>query len=257
MTAISDLQLTGVQLRYEQKAFWRNPAAAFFAFAFPLVIFVLFGALFTGKESSLGGVKAIVYYTPTIMAYGIMSACFTSLAISITFRREQGLLKRIRSTPLPPTVYLGAIIANAIIVALIIAVLIIAIGILGYGANAPHDWPALIITAIVGAATFCALGLAITTVIPNADAAPGIVNIIFFVLIVISGGFFPIANTSTLTKIAEIFPLYHFIKAAYAAFDPRHTNTPFPTGHILIIAAWGALALLTATRYFQWDAKRN
>ncbi len=250
--------LIPLQLRYEQKAFWRNPASAFFSFAFPVVLFVLFGAIFNGsKESALGGIKGIQYYTPTITAYGVMSACFVNLAITVTFRREQGLLKRVRGTPLSPVAYLGGVIASAVVTAAIIAIVIIAVGVVGYGSSLPHDWVGLIVTLLVGAAVFCVLGLALTAVIPNADAAPAIVNLVFFVLIVISGGFFPIASTSAISHIAQVFPLRHFIVAAFAAFDPRRAASSFLWSDVGIMAIWGAAGLIVAARWFRWEARRT
>ncbi len=252
------MTMVPLQLRYEQKAFWRNPAAAFFSFAFPIVLFVLLGSIFNGsKESALGGIKGIQYYTPVITAYGVMSACFVNLAITATFRREQGLLKRVRGTPLPPSAYLGGLIANAVVTALIIAVTIIAFGVGVYGATLPQDWLGLVVTVLVGAAVFCVLGLATTVIIPNADAAPAIVNLIFFVLIVISGGFFPIASTSVLSQIAQVFPLRHFIDATFAAFDPRRNGTSFPWSDVGIMALWGAAGLIVAVRWFRWEARRS
>jgi ABC-2 type transport system permease protein len=246
-----------LQLRYEQKAFWRNPAAAFFSFAFPIVLFVLFASIFNGsKESALGGITGIDYYTPTITAYGVMSACFVNLAITVTFRRDQGLLKRVRGTPLSPLGYLGGLVANAVVISVILAIIIIAFGVGAYGASLPRDWVGLVVTVLVGAAVFCILGLATTALIPNADAAPAIVNLIFFVLIVISGGFFPIASTSVLSQIAQVFPLRHLIDATFAAFDPRRNVSAFPWSDVGIMAAWGAAGLVVATRWFRWEARK-
>lgn len=107
---------------------------------------------------------------------------------------------------------------------------------------------------LVGAAVFCILGLATTALIPNADAAPAIVNLIFFVLIVISGGFFPIASTSVLSQIAQVFPLRHFIDATFAAFDPRRNVSAFPWSDVGI--TWGAAGLVVATRWFRWEARK-
>ncbi len=249
--------LTGLQLRYEQKAFWRNPAAAFFSFAFPIVLFVFFSSLFhSSKESVLAGVKGINYYTPAIMAYGMMAACYTTLAITISFRREQGLLKRVRGTPLPAGAYLGGLIANSVIVGLLLAAIIVSLG-LAYGATAPHAWLGLIVTTIVGGAVFCVLGLATTAVIPNADAAPAIVNFITFSLIIISGGFFPISSGSVLTTIARIFPLRWFIEASFNAFDPRTTAGSFPWKDVGIMTAWGVLGIGVTLRLFRWEPRRS
>lgn len=248
--------LIPLQLRYEQRSFWRNPAAAFFSFAFPIVLFVLFASIFNGtRESAVSGVKGIVYYTPTIIAYGVMSACFTNLAITATFRRDEGLLKRARGTPITPVAYLGGMVANAAVVSVILAALILAFGSGVYGAGAPRQWLGLVVAVLVGAAAFCALGLAFTAVIPNADAAPAIVNLVFFVLVVISGGFFPISSTSVLSQVAQVFPLRHFIEACFAAFDPRVHGLPW--ADVGVMAAWGAAGLLVAARWFRWEPRRS
>jgi ABC-2 type transport system permease protein len=248
--------LIPLQLRYEQKSYWRNPAAAFFSFAFPLVLFVLFATIFNGtRESAIAGVKGIDYYTPAIIAYSVMSVCFTNLAITATFRRDQGLLKRVRGTPITPAAYLGGMVANAVLVAVILGALILAFGSGVYGAGLPHQWAGLIVAILVGAASFCALGLATTVAIPNADAAPAIVNLLFFVLVIISGGFFPISSTSVLAHVAQIFPLRHFIEACFGAFQ-AHT-VAFPWADVGIIAAWGAAGLLVAIRWFRWEPRRG
>lgn len=250
------VRLIPLQLRYEQKAFWRNPAAAFFSFAFPIVLFVLFASIFSGaQESAVSGVRGIVYYTPAILAYGVMSACFTNLAVTATFRRDQGLLKRVRGTPLTPVGYLGGLVANAVVVSLILGALILAFGSAVYGAGAPHHWLGLVVSVLVGAASFCALGLAFTALIPNADAGPAIVNLVFFVLVVISGGFFPIASSSVLSQVASVFPLRHFIDACFASFDP-HRSGGYPWGDVGIMAAWGVAGMLAAARWFRWEPRR-
>ncbi len=246
-----------VQLRYEQKVFWRNIGAAFFTFAFPVLLFVLFGVLLGNhREAALAGARGIQYYTPAIAAYGVMSACFVSVALTVTFRRETGLLKKTRGTALPPVSYFGGLAGSAVVNAAIIVALVLITGTGGYGASLPRDWPALIVTLAVGAAAFCALALAATAVIPNFDAAPAVVNLVFLTLLVISGGFFPIAGSSLVSQVAGVFPLRHLLLAAYAAFGPGPAGG-FPWWHVGVIAAWGAVGLAVALRWFRWDTRRG
>jgi ABC-2 type transport system permease protein len=180
-----------------------------------------------------------------------MSACFVNPALTITFRRETGLLKKTRGTALPTVSYFAGLAASAVVNAAIIVALILLVGVAGYGASLPRDWPALIVTLVAGAASFCTLGLAVTALIPNFDAAPAIVNLVFLVLLVISGGFFPIASSSPLSQIAQFFPLRHLLLAAYAAFG---SGSGFPWWHVAVIAAWGAAGFAFALRFFRWDA---
>jgi ABC-2 type transport system permease protein len=215
----------------------------------------LFGALLGSHgETALGGTPGIQYYTPAIAAYGVMSACFVSVALTVTFRRETGLLKKVRGTALPPLSYFGGLAASAVINAAVIVTLIITVGTAGYGATLPRDWAALIITLLVGAAAFCTLALAVTAFIPNFDAAPAVVNLVFLALLVISGGFFPVADSSVPGRIAAVFPLRHLLLASYAAFGPAPAGG-FPWWRVGVTAAWGALGLAVALRWFRWDTR--
>ena len=98
-----DLALLWHQVRYEQLSFWRNPQSAFFTFVFPVVIITLFGALFggVGRSSYFYGLSALQYYVPTIAAVSVLGACYSQLAIVLSTRRQNGILKRVRATPLP------------------------------------------------------------------------------------------------------------------------------------------------------------
>lgn len=254
---MNDVAILGRQVAYEQRSYWRNPAAAGFSFVFPILLMVIFSSTSANsKIASLGNINYTQYYIPSIVAFGVMGATFTNLAISVTFKREAGTLKRVRGTPLPPWIYLGGIIGNAIIVCILLAALVTTIGILGYGVTFPGHTAALIATLVVGAGCFCALGLAATTFMPNGDAAPAIVNLVFFPLLFISGTFFPIDRGSVLGKIAAAFPVKHFIDATFGAFDPRVHGSGFRLSDLLAMLVWGAVGLLVASRRFRWEPSR-
>ncbi|HSS08934.1 MAG TPA: ABC transporter permease [Acidimicrobiales bacterium] len=257
---MSDVQLLGRQIGYEQRSYWRNPTAAGFSFLFPVVLLVIIAS--TGRNNTItslgpGKVNFTQYYIPAIVAFGVMGACFTNLAISTTFKRDMGILKRMRGTPLPAWAYMGGVIGNSIIVSILLSVLIIGLGIVAYSVTFPGHTAALIVSLVVGAATFCALGLAMTTVIPNADAAPAIVNLVFFPLVTISGTFFPVQKGSTLAKIASIFPLKPFIDATFNAFDRRVQGSGFKWSSLSVMAVWGVAGLLVAARRFRWEPQRK
>jgi len=248
------------QLGYEQKSFWRTPAAAFFAFIFPIIFLVVFATLFNGQTAHVGNVKVSWndYYIPSLITFGVIGASFTNIALSLAIRRDSGVLKRFRGTPLPPWVFLAAVVTSAIIVAAILTVLTIVFGIVVYGVHVPQHIGALILTLAVGAGTFCALGLAMTVFIPNAEAAPAIINGILLPIVFISGTFFPVDPTSILAKIAEYFPVRHFITAMFSSFDPaRMSATGIEGTDLIIMAAWGAVALVVAVRRFRWEPRRT
>ena len=144
------------QVEFEQKSFWRNPAAAFFSFLFPIIFLVVFATLFKGSTAPVGNVDVPYddYYIPALVAFGVMGACFTNLAISMTFKRDEGVLKRVRGTPLPAWAYMGGVVGNAVIVSIILSALVIGVGIIFYSVTWPGHLLALILALAVGAATF-------------------------------------------------------------------------------------------------------
>lgn len=254
------MSLVTHQLRYEQKAFWRNPASAFFTFAFPLIFLVIFASLNNGATIDfLGGLDYNQYYIPGIIAFGVMSATYTQLAISLSLRRQTGELKRFRATPLPAWGLLGGLLASAVVVALLITLLTAALGIAAYGVTFPGHWLAVIVALAVGGATFSALGVLVSTLVPNADAAPAVVNAVFFPILFLSGIFFPLPPDSVLATIANFFPVRHLALAVFAAFDPRgpHGLTHgFAWPDVGVLALWGVVAGVLAVRRFRWEPRR-
>jgi ABC-2 type transport system permease protein len=257
---MNDATIALRQVEYEQKSFWRNPVSAFFAFLFPIIFLVVFATIFKDTTTRVNGVANINYndyYIPALTAFGVIGACFTNIAASISIRRDDGILKRLRGTPLPSWAFLFGVVGSSVIVSLLLVALTDSFGILVYGVHVPNHIGPLVLTLAVGAMSFCALGLAMTVAIPNAEAAPAIVNAVLLPLVFISGTFFPIDPASAVTKIAEYFPVKHFINAMFNAFDPAHLSASgFSGNDLLIIAAWGAFGLLIAIRRFRWEPRR-
>ena len=249
--------MIGFQVRWEQKTYWRNPAAAVFTFAFPLLFLVIFTAINGNDTVDLrgGSVKFAQYYVPAIVAFGLISACYTNLAFTVCIRRENGLLKRARGTPLSPVVYLAGIVGNVIVVALILTALLIALGLIAYGITFPNRYLALFVAIVVGAFCFSALGIAVSTFVPNEDAAPAIINFMLFPLLFISGTFGPVSSTSFLGHIAVVFPVRHLLQAMVAVFNPFGGGTGIVASHTLIMLAWGIGALVVSLRRFRWEPR--
>lgn len=257
---MNDAALAVRQVRYEQRTFWRNPVSAFFAFLFPIIFLVVFATLF--KDSTIrlaNGAKVNFddYYIPALTAFGVIGACFTNIASSLSIRRDSGVLKRLRGTPLPPSVFMLGVVGSSIVVSLLLTLLTVVFGVLVYGVHVPVHIGPLILTLAVGAMSFCALGLAMTVVIPNAEAAPAIVNAVLLPLVFISGTFFYVDPNSVLSRIADYFPVRHFITAMFNAFDPAHLQGSGLSGtDLVIMAAWGAVGLFIAARRFRWEPRR-
>jgi ABC-2 type transport system permease protein len=252
----SDVALVATQIRYEQKSYWRNPSAAFFTFAFPLVFFfILVGAAGGGHSSIYPGVNLSQYYTPSVLGYGVMSACFLNIALTLVRQREFGVLKRMRGTPLPSWALIGGIIGNAMIVATLLSALCITFAIVVYGVSLPasHILP-IVVTIALASLVFCALGIAASSIIPNMDSGPAIVNLPYFILVFISGTYFPI--NGDLAKVADYLPLRPFIVAMFKAFNPFTTGSAWAPHQLGSLAIWGVIATAFAVRNFRWTPRR-
>jgi len=257
--AMSTPALAISQVRYVNKSFWRNPASAFFTFAFPLMFLVIFTELLGHGTVHLGGrtVQQSTYYVGAMAAFAVITACYNNIAIAVTAQRDAGVLKRTNGTPLRSSVYLGARILHATLIAVLLVAITVTFGRAFYGADIPTGMTLLrfIVVLVVGSASFCALGLAITAAIPNADASPAIVNATILPLLFLSGIFIPLGDNAPawILWIARIFPVRHFADAMQAGF----LGTAFHWSDLIIVAAWGLGGMLAAARYFSWEPRRG
>ena len=246
---MNHLHLLRRQVVAENRAFWRNPASAFFTFAFPLVFMIILDLVFaTG-----GGEEALIFYTPAIIAFSIVNAGFTTLAMSITIARDEGILKRIHGTPLPTRTYLAARVIHSAAMGLVLAAIVAGFGAIVFGVQVP--WGSLglvLVVLLVSAATFSAWGLAIAGLVPNASAAPAVVNAIVLPLLFISNTFIRIED-GVLVTIGNLFPIRPFAEMLQALWDPRLGT--FEWTSLLFVAAWGVVGLLVARRTFTWEPR--
>ena len=236
---------------------FRNPQASFFTIVFPLLFLGLFGGLNHGATLDVGGGKITFaqYYTPGLAIFAVVTSCLTGLVISVAIERDQLILKRIRSTPLPPWIYITARIASTVVMAIVTALVLFLVGTLALGVHVyPRMLPAAIVTFLLGTATLAALGMAVSCLVPNSDAAPAIGNIVALPMVFISGVFFPLQGAPTwLVKIADFLPLIHLVRAFIATFNPFTPGSGFAPHELLPVALWGVAATVFAARRFRWE----
>lgn len=237
------------QVVYENRAFWRNPPAAFFTFVFPLLFMIIFNVIF--------GEGAARFFTPAIIVFSVVTATFTNLAMNITFARDTGVLKRIRGTPLPSWAYLAGRIGQAIGVTILLVAIVAATGALLYDVPLPPDaLPAMLLLLAVSATAFAALGLAVAGVMPNADAAPAIVNAIVLPVLFISNVFIQMENAPDwLNTISYLLPVRHFADAMLELYGSGG-DAGVPWSEIGVIALWGVIGVAAALRFFSWEPRR-
>jgi ABC-2 type transport system permease protein len=258
---VNDVALTTRQVRYTNTAFWRNPQAAFFTFAFPLMFLVIFTSLLGKGTVMLNGFEfnQSTYYVAGMSAFAIITACYTNLAISVTFQRDAGILKRTRGTPLPGYDYLAARVVHAILMAFILVAICSAFGAVFYQATIPRGVQLVetIVVVLVGAGSFAALGLGLTSAIPNAEAAPAVVNATILPLLFISGVFFPIGDNAPtwVDVLGRIFPVRHLVEAYLGSYYGKPIFD-FSWWDVAIVGAWGVVGLMFAVRRFSWEPRR-
>ncbi len=250
------------QFRYDQKAFWRNPASVFFTVAFPVILLLIFATVFGDQTVAVHGAKieTTTYYVPAIITLSVISATMQSLAMSLVIAREDGRLKRGRGTPMPAWVFIAGRIGNSIVVALLMLVLIAALGRIAYGVPVPWErLPEIVAVLVIGAAAFCCLGIALTAAIPSQDAAAPIVNALLLPLYFLSGVFIPDDQLPAgVIHFADAFPVRHFFEAFFNAYVPASGGgTGLEWGNLAAVAAWGVAGLVIAARYFSWTPRRG
>jgi ABC-2 type transport system permease protein len=237
------------QFRLERKQFWRNPTAAFFGFVLPLVFLLIIGALTDQAHRDI--------VVPGIAGMNVMASTFNALGMNLTYRREQGLLKRTRGTPMPTVSYLAGILGNVVFNAVVQVALVIVAGKLLFGLPWPKHWDELVIFTVVGVFAFSALGVAFSHVIPNFDAAPAYTNFVYLPSILIGGVFFdPATSSAVLSDIARVMPISHFVEGMRGAIRVDG-GLSHHTGDLAVLALWGAAGLWFAIRGFSWEQRRS
>jgi ABC-2 type transport system permease protein len=257
---MSLIGLTLRQARFDNKAFWRNPAAAFFTFVFPLMFLLIFNLVFPSGEVEVEGglIDTSTFYVPAILALSVINACFTGISQTVAFNRDQGVLKRLRGTPMPPIAFFLGRVLQTVFVTILLVIIVMAVGAVAFGVEIQTDkLPAMAVALVVGAAAFCALGLAMSGFIPNADSGPAVVNAVILPLLFISDVFIPMQDAPQwLRDFASLFPVSHLSRAMHEAYNPLTAGSGFEVKSLVVMAAWGVLGLALAVRYFSWEPRK-
>ena len=245
------------ELKTEQLLFWRNREAAFFTFFLPIIFFLIFGSIYGNDYIKKEGVRAAPFLEAGMIGYGVASTAFAGLAITMVIRREAGVLKRVRATPLPPATYLLAVLISTFVVFLIEAALIVVIGRLLFHVGFPTRIGSLLIALVVGAGCFAALGLGLTGAVRSAEGSSAVVNFVYLPMAIISGTFFtPKDYPAFLRAIADVLPLTYFTKLTRNVMVHHH-HLWSDSGALAVVLAWGAVGLVIAIRSFRWQPREG
>ena len=245
------------ELRGQLRLYWRSRELAFFTFALPIIMFFLLGSVYgNDRLKSEHNVRGADYLLSGMLGYGAIATGFAGLSIMLVIRRENGILKRVRATPLPAGTYVAALLATTMLAFALEALVMIAVGWIAFGTHVQHAI-SLALALLLAIATFTALGLALTSVIKSAEGSSAVVNAIYLPAAFISGAFFSSHSfPSFLRAIADVLPLVYVIQVIRDVMlrGAQIWNRP---GAVAVIAAWGIAGAIVAARRFRWEPREG
>jgi ABC-2 type transport system permease protein len=249
------VRLFSHELRAQQRLFWRSRELAFFTFMLPVILFFLLGSTYGDDE--IEGVRGADYLLAGMLGYGAVSTTFAGLAILLVVRREQGILKRLRATPLPASTYLAAVLTSIVLVFALETVLMIGIGRLAFDTALPDRWFSLALALLLGSVAFAALAVGLSGLVRSAEGSSAVVNAIYLPLSFVSGAFFsPESFPDFLQALASLLPLTYFIELVRDVMLHGAQIWDEPTA-VAVVAAWGAVGLAAAVRFFRWEPRER
>lgn len=257
-----DLRLLVQSIRAENRIFWRTPIGAFFTLGLPLIMLVLFVALFGNDpigDTVYGDITTAQFYAAGLGVFAAASATYTNIAINLSMRRDDGVLKRVRGTPIPPWVFLGGVILSAVWIAVVATVVMIGLGMVAYGVELEAaKLPAMIVSFIAGTTCFATLGVALAALAKTANGAPAVANATILPMGFISNVFIPLDDPPAwLTWAGDILPLKPFAFSFTEAMSPFSEAPAFEWGRIAVLAAWTVVGALVAWKKFRWEPVPN
>lgn len=237
------------QLRFEQRIFWRSREAAVFIFIFPLLLYALLGSAY-GDE--IDGVPAEDVILVGLFGYAAATTAMGGLAIMLVVRREAGVLKRLRATPLQPPVYLAAVVLSTLATFALESVALLALGGLGFGASMPRNWLGFAGAIVLGVASFAGLGFGAAALIRSAEGVSAVVNLVILPMAFLSGSFGPTRRfPDFLQTIGDLLPLTYFLDIVDRVYLGGGSLFGDPKA-LAIVLGWGAAGAIVALRRFSW-----
>ena len=253
----SSASLLWTQTLYQLRYFRRVPVALFFTVGLPIIMLVLFNAIFGGGvvETESGPLGVSQFYTGGLAAFTAVSATYTNLANMVPIRRDEGVLKRWRGTPLPTWILIGGFIVSAVIIAAVSVVAMLTMGVVFYDLRIEAaKVPAAIVTFLVGVASFAALGMAIASLIRTASSASAVANATILPLAFISDVFVVADGVPRWMEfVGNFFPLKPFVNAFQDCFTPSVAAPAFAWDKLGTVALWGVVGLVVAITRFRFE----
>ena len=234
--------------------FWRSREAAVFVFLFPLLLFALLTAVYNG---TIYGRPAPWALLAGMLGYGAANTAFAGLALLLISRRELGILKRIRATPLATPAYLAAVLVSIMVVFALQAASLFVLGRLLKSTPWPGHLLSIALALGLGAAAFAGLGLAITGFVRSLEGSSAVLNVIVLPMAFLSGSFGATRHyPRALRAIGDVLPLKYLLDAINGIYLHGHQIWDEPTA-VAVLAAWGVFGVLVAMRRFRWEPREG
>ena len=239
------------QLEVELKLFMRNKQEVFFTVLFPLLMMSLFGYL--NREASVGNVSYAAFLLPGIVGMSVVAAAFLNLSTTLVRQRDDGILKRLRGTPLREWALLGAKALTAGTVILFQVLLLTGVGVLFFGVEIAGSVPWFLATLLIGTFAFTGLGLALASLINNADTASAAAHAIYLPMLFICGAFFPISvMPELLRRVASLLPLTYFVDALRQALFEGGGFGDYAKD-LVVLLGWMVGCFTFTVKTFRWE----
>jgi ABC-2 type transport system permease protein len=234
----------------ESRLLAREPVVLFWAVAFPLILVVILGVASDTPEEDLGGLRVVDVYMPVVIAMTLAVLAITALPATLAAYREKGVLRRLSTTPAPPTLLLSAqVVVNLIVAAVALAILLV-VGRLAFDVALPGQVPGFLLAVVLAAAALLAIGLLVAAVAPTGRMAIAISTILFFPLMFFAGLWVPRPlMPDALRQASDFTPLGAAVQALH---DATLGDWPRPL-HLGVMAAYALVFGVAAARWFRWE----
>ncbi|MEE6257751.1 ABC transporter permease [Plantactinospora sonchi] len=262
---VGPLALAVRQGRLEVRQFLRSRESVVFTMLFPVVMILIFASIFRGEIG--GGVSFTQYFVTGMIATGLMTVGFQSLAIQIPIERDRGVLKRLRGTPMPRWVYFAGKVIMVALIALVETVLLLAVATLLFDLDLPDGvdrWLTLLWVSALGTTACTLCGIAFSSLARSGRGASAVATPVALVLQFISGVFFVFTDLpSWMQQVAAIFPLKWMCQGLRSVFLPDSFGAVEPAGSFelgrvaLVLAAWCVVGLVLCLTTFRWTTRRD
>jgi len=242
----------GKLLACEARLALREPIGLFSGLAIPVVLLVVFGLISSVQkhEAQLGGLTVIAVYVPILIAFSVGMLAFFSLPRALVTYRELGILRRLSTTPLPPSWVLAAQLVINFVLAVWALIILVVAGAAAFGAAAPKSLAGFALAFLLSAAALFAMGLWVAAMARSATAANAMGSALFFPLIFFAGLWYPQEfMPAALRDVGQLTPLGASVQALQNASQGHFP----PIEPLLVLAVYGVAFALLALRSFRWE----